>query len=133
MSEEVTPPKLKKDWSPDYFPTSAKPVFRSAVLLVLTIIGLCLLAAWCTQGDEVDTANEQVEKKEQLKEQLKENLMVEQDEIEDQDEKILQQQLEERDADFIKQETGKDDGSSPRDLKASIEEQQQELEKQMKQ
>ncbi len=43
--------KATDDWRPDYFPTSAKPVFRKIGLLFLGILTLCLFLAYCSQND----------------------------------------------------------------------------------
>ena len=48
MSEDQKPPatepKLATDWSPDYFPTSAKHVFLGWGAMVLGIVVLCCVA-----------------------------------------------------------------------------------------
>ncbi len=35
-------PDMAKDWSTDYFPTSAKPVFIGWTIMVLGVLGLCI-------------------------------------------------------------------------------------------
>jgi hypothetical protein len=45
MNPEDTKPKessMPEDWDKDAFPTSAKPVYRAALLLCLLVAALCL-------------------------------------------------------------------------------------------
>jgi len=41
------------DWSPDYFPVSAKPIFRRSFLLLLGVAALCFSVAYCSEHEEV--------------------------------------------------------------------------------
>lgn len=56
MSEEKTAPKMEENWSPDEFPTSAKPIFKAVALLVIAIIGLCSLVYYWSEHPEHDEA-----------------------------------------------------------------------------
>lgn len=47
------------DWRPDYFPTSAKPVFKKMGLLFLGILVLCLFLAYCSQNDADEKKHKQ--------------------------------------------------------------------------
>lgn len=49
MSDKETPAKGPIDWSKDYFPTSAKPVFRSMALLALIIVILCVMVYYLSE------------------------------------------------------------------------------------
>ena len=40
------PPQLEEDWNPDYFPTSAKPIFKVIGFLVLAITILILAGSY---------------------------------------------------------------------------------------
>lgn len=37
-----------EDWRPDYFPTSAKPVFKKIGILTISILILCLFLGYCS-------------------------------------------------------------------------------------
>ena len=52
--QEPVDPKLG-DWSPDYFPVSAKPIFRRSLLLLLGVGALCFSVAYCSEHEEVST------------------------------------------------------------------------------
>lgn len=39
---DATQSKMREDWSPDYFPTSARPVFLRVGLLATVILAICL-------------------------------------------------------------------------------------------
>ena len=48
------------DWSPDYFPVSAKPIFRRSLMLLCGVAILCLSVAYCSEHEEqsMDTNTE---------------------------------------------------------------------------
>lgn len=41
-----------KDWNRDSFPTSAKPIFRAGVLLVLIVVLLCFVTYSCSVHED---------------------------------------------------------------------------------
>ncbi len=43
------------DWSPDYFPTSPKTVFKKALIWLLTIVILCALLAIWSKSDSIES------------------------------------------------------------------------------
>ncbi len=55
--EVVVDPNLG-DWSPDYFPVSAKPIFRRTLYLVLAVAFLCGGVAYCSREAAEDTSSE---------------------------------------------------------------------------
>ena len=45
------------DWSPDYFPTSPKSVFKKALIWLLSIALLCTLLAIWSKSDSIEPNN----------------------------------------------------------------------------
>ncbi len=37
------------DWSPDYFPVSAKPIFKRSLILLGAVAVLCFSVAYCSE------------------------------------------------------------------------------------
>jgi hypothetical protein len=54
LTDQEKASNLPEDWSPDHFPTSAKPIFKKVSILTVGILTLCLFLAYCSQND-VDT------------------------------------------------------------------------------
>lgn len=46
--------QMHEDWRPDYFPTSAKPVFKKVGFLLIGILILCLFLGYCSTEDSSD-------------------------------------------------------------------------------
>ncbi len=44
--------KMREDWSPDYFPTSARPVFVRVGLLAAVIISICVAVYFTSEHPE---------------------------------------------------------------------------------
>jgi len=40
------------DWSPDYFPTSPKTIFKRSLILLLGVGVLCFSVAYCSEHEE---------------------------------------------------------------------------------
>ena len=51
LSDQEKIDSLPEDWSPDHFPTSAKPIFKKISILTAGILILCLFLAYCSQND----------------------------------------------------------------------------------
>ncbi len=62
-----TPPDMPKDWSPDNFPTSARPVFRSVALLIAILAALCAVVYYTSTP--APEPPEKIEKKKHAVEQ----------------------------------------------------------------
>ena len=67
MSEERPAPDMQEDWSPDSFPTSARPVFRAVAILVLIISLLCAIVYYTSEHPEKDA---EIKKKQQVQSNL---------------------------------------------------------------
>lgn len=52
--EEPVNPNLG-DWSPDYFPSSPKTVFKRSLILLLGVGVLCFSVAYCSRHAETST------------------------------------------------------------------------------
>lgn len=48
------------DWSPDYFPTSPKSIFKKSMGLVLILVTLCSWVAYCSRPEESSNTNNNV-------------------------------------------------------------------------
>lgn len=57
--KESTPAQdsMPKDWRPDYFPTSAKPVFLKVSSLFIGILILCLFLGYCSESENSRNKN----------------------------------------------------------------------------
>lgn len=55
--QEAVDPELG-DWSPDYFPVSAKPIFRRSLMLLCGVAILCLSVAYCSEHEVQNTQTE---------------------------------------------------------------------------
>lgn len=62
------PVDMVKDWSEDYFPTSARPIFISVGIMVLGIVGLCV-AVYLLSEHPSDP--EKLKRQEAIKERMK--------------------------------------------------------------
>lgn len=52
-----------EDWRPDYFPTSAKPVFKKTAFLVISILFLCVFLGYCSKEESTNENTKPVEQK----------------------------------------------------------------------
>ena len=62
---------IPQDWSPDYFPTSAKPIFKKLSILFVSVLTLCLFLGYCSQ--KANDPGEKTEDQKKVESETKKN------------------------------------------------------------